>query len=498
MKSKFYITTAIAYVNADPHIGFALELLYADVLARYHRMHQDAVFFLTGTDEHGSKIARAAENAGLGPQAFVDRTAARFELLADTLNVSNDSFVRTSSDEHHAAAQAFWKRSLASGKIYKKAYAGLYCVGCEAFKTAKELVDGTCPDHHITPEPLEEENYFFRLTDFRAELERLYHAHPGFVVPSGRFNEVKEWLNTLEDVSISRAKKHLTWGIPVPDDPEQVMYVWFDALINYLSAIGYPDAAYHERWPADVHIIGKEISRFHAVLWPAMLIAAGEPPPGQIAVHGHISVEGRKMSKSLGNVIDPFALVETYGVDPTRYFLLREIPFSGDGDFSDARMRERYTGDLANGVGNLVSRVLAMVEQYEKGIVPAVAEARITPTWRAYEEHMAAFDFHLALADVWDVIGVADKLINDEKPWELAKGDRAALSKLLYILVETLRHVALMLWPFLPETAERILSRLDAGSSIGAQPLAELQTWGLLKPGTLITRGEALFPRRSV
>jgi len=497
MKSRFFVTTAIAYVNAEPHIGFALELLYADVLARYHRMHEDAVTFVTGTDEHGAKIARAASRDGQGPQAFVDRTAARFSLLADTMNVSNDLFIRTTDPRHHEAAQEFWRRAAKSGKIYKKMYEGLYCTGCEAFKTEKELVNGRCADHDTVPERLAEENWFFRLTDFRADLERLFGSRPDFVVPAGRFNEVKEWLTTLEDVSISRSREHLSWGVPVPDDPDQVMYVWFDALINYLTAAGFPNASFRERWPADVHVIGKEISRFHAILWPAMLTATGLPLPTQIAVHGHISVDGKKMSKTLGNVVDPFSLVATYGVDPTRYFLLREIPFAGDGDFSETRMRERYVGDLADGIGNLVSRVLAMVEKYEGGVVPPVAEARIMPTWRQYEEHLRAYAFHLALADVWDVIGVADKLINDEKPWEIAKSDPIAVKNLLYVLLETLRHLGLMLWPFIPGTAESVLRQIGAADTLGRQPLAELQSWGLLRPGTKVARGALLFPKRS-
>jgi methionyl-tRNA synthetase len=273
------------------------------------------------------------------------------------------------------------------------------------------------------------------------------------------------------------------------------MYVWFDALTNYLTAAGFPDERYKQHWPADVHVIGKEISRFHAVLWPAMLMAAGVEVPHQIAVHGHISADGKKMSKTLGNVIDPFALVEKFGVEPVRYFLLREVPFNSDGDYSEARMRERYAGDLANGVGNLVSRVLAMIEKYENGVVPAVAPAVIEPTWLAYEEHLDNYDLHLALADVWDLVGSADKLITEREPWALAKTDKAELSKLLYVLAETIRHIALMLWPFMPETAESILSRLGATTELGKEPLSELQTWGLLKPGTKVSKGEPLFPR---
>jgi methionyl-tRNA synthetase len=495
MSEKFYITTPIFYVNDVPHIGHLYTSVICDVLARYHRLRDEDVFFLTGTDEHGSKIARAAEKAGLTPAKFTDKIAARFEEMDDTFNVSNDDFIRTTEERHIRGAQAFWQKVAAVGKIYKKKYSGLYCAGCESFKTEKDLIDGKCPDHNVVPEMLEEENYFFKLTDYKDQLLRHFKSTPNFVVPAGRFNEVKEWVNELEDISISRSRKNLNWGIPVPDDPDQVMYVWFDALTNYITATGYPDPKINKFWPADLQVIGKEISRFHAVLWPAMLWAAGLEAPRQIAVHGHISIDGKKMSKSLGNVINPFDLAEKYGVEPTRYFLLREIPFTSDGDLSAERIRERYTGDLANGVGNLVSRVLAMIEQFENGTIPAVHPGDIEPTWRAYEEHLHGFNLHLALADVWDVVADCDKMINDKKPWELAKTDPDALSKLLYVLAETIRHIGVMLWPFMPETAEKIMARLGLETEFRKEPLSELQTWGLLKPGTKVSKGDPLFPR---
>jgi methionyl-tRNA synthetase len=495
MSDKYFITTPIFYVNDVPHIGHLYTTLIADALARHHRMRGEDVMFLTGTDEHGSKIVKAAEKSGLTVLQFTDKISASFEMMADTFNVSNDDFIRTTQERHIKGAQNFWSKVAASGKIYKKKYSGLYCVGCESFKTDKDLVEGKCPDHNLAPELLEEENYFFRLTDYKDELLKLFAYDPDFVVPAGRFNEVKEWVNELEDISISRSKKHLTWGIPVPGDEDQVMYVWFDALTNYVTAVGYPDEQYAKYWPADVHVIGKEISRFHAVLWPAMLMAAGLAIPKQIAVHGHISVDGKKMSKSLGNVINPMDLVKDYGVEPTRYFLLREIPFNSDGDLSADRIRERYTGDLANGIGNLVSRVLAMIERYENGLVPAVAPAIIEPTWLAYENHLDSYELHLAINDVWDVVGSADKLITEREPWVMAKTNPAELSKLLYVLAETIRHIALMLWPFMPETAEQILGRLGVSHDLGKEPLSQLQTWGLLAPGTKVTKGDPLFPR---
>jgi methionyl-tRNA synthetase len=497
MREKYYITTPIYYVNDVPHIGHLYTSLVCDVLARFHRMHQDAVFFLTGTDEHGGKIVRAAEKAGMATQAYTDKIAASFSLLADTYEISNDDFIRTTDARHLPAPVALWERAAAAGKIYKKKYRGLYCVGCEAFKTDKELVEGKCPDHGISPEEYEEENYFFKLTDFKDQLLSFYKAHPDFVAPAPRLNEVLGMVNELEDVSISRSRKHLSWGIPVPGDDDQVMYVWFDALSNYLSAIGYPDDAYKKWWPADVHVIAKDILRFHAVLWPAMCMAAGIEPPRQVAVHGFLTVNGQKMSKTRGNVVDPFTLAEQFGVETIRYFLMRELPFSGDGDFSEARVHERYVGDLANGVGNLLARVLAMVEKYEGGKVPAAAKGDIMPSWRAYEAHMNEYAFHLALADVWDVIGSADKLVNDRQPWVLAKTDTAALSELLYVLCESLRHIALMLWPFMPETAEKMFVALGVEHSIGTTALSELQQWGVLKPGTQVSRGAPLFPRHT-
>jgi methionyl-tRNA synthetase len=273
------------------------------------------------------------------------------------------------------------------------------------------------------------------------------------------------------------------------------MYVWFDALTNYITAPGYPDPKHRKYWPADVHVIGKDIARFHAVLWPAMLMAAGSELPHKVAAHGYITIEGQKMSKTIGNVIDPFELANRYGVDPTRYFLLREVPFTNDGDFSAARLIERYTGDLANGVGNLVSRVLAMIEKYENGIIPAKSPAVIEPTWLAYGKHIEEFHFHLALADVWDVISATDKLVNEREPWALAKTDPKELSKLLYVLAETIRHIAVMLWPFVPDTAEKILAKLGIGAGFRREPLSELQAWGLLEPGTKVAKGDQLFPR---
>lgn len=497
--SKFYITTAIAYANASPHIGFALELLYADVLARYHRLRGSDVYFLTGTDEHGQKIWRAAQALSLPPKKFTDQVSAKVQFLADRLNITNDDFIRTTETRHKKAAVHFWKAVKDAGYIYKKKYSGLYCVGCEAFITDKELVEGKCPNHNLLPEKISEENYFFKLSAFNKQLLAFFKKNPKFVIPRDKYNEMLAILKSgLEDTSISRSRKHLPWGIPVPGDKSQVMYVWFDALTNYISALGYgskPSSPFRKYWPADVHIIGKEINRFHSLLWPAMLLAAKLPLPAQIAVHGWMTNEGQKMSKTLGNVVNPMELIDKYGSETVRYYLMREMAFGNDGDFSLRRLEERYTADLANGLGNLVARVLTMTEKYFDGRVPLPKRGRATPTWRSYELNMNELRFADALKDVWDLISWCDRFINEEAPWQLAKIDRHRLNHVLYTLLEALRHIALMLWPFMPETAEKILKSLGVLEKSKKLGYNKLKEWGLLKPRTRVKRGENLFPK---
>lgn len=486
-RSPIYITMAIAYANAKPHVGYALESLYADVLARHFRQQGREVFFLTGTDEHGQKIVRAAKNAGQQPKDFVEEMVLRFQSLRETLNLSPDLFARTTSLEHAKAAQEFWRRCSKNGDIYKKTYQGLYCVGCESFKTEKDLVNGTCPDHKVVPEQIEEENYFFRLSKYSQPLLDLYAQNPNFIYPQTKFNEILSLVKEegLEDISISRSKDMLSWGVPVPDDPSQVMYVWFDALTIYLSGIGFPDGDWKKWWPAEVQVVGKEINRFHTALWPAMLMSAGVDLPKQVAVHGWITVDGQKMSKSIGNVLDPVALVEQYGVEPVRYFLLREIPFERDGDFSHTRFTQRYTADLANDLGNLLSRTTTMIEKYFAGrlepkihVGSDIAVIHPEAHLKLVSQLVETLRFDLALEKIWVIVNEANNLIDREKPWVLAKTDMDRLHQVLYQLVIYLEAIATALVPFMPDTAHKIQHALGQDVIHKAEPLFPRLTEG--------------------
>ena len=487
-------------LNAPPHIGFALELIYADVVARHERLAGREVSFLTGTDEHGQKIAQKAAEAGKSPAAFTDEMSGLFRQLASRLNISNTDFIRTTEPRHADAVRAFWQLVEANGHIYKKRYGGLYCVGCEQFKTEKELVDGKCPIHLTVPEYIEEENYFFRLTSFRDALLKWYDEHPDFVVPDTKFNEAKQLVEGgLEDISISRSKEHLTWGIPVPGDDSQVVYVWFDALVNYLTAAGFPDPSYAKRWPADLHIIGKEINRFHTVLWPAMLMAAGIKPPQRVGVHGWIFVDGQKMSKSLGNVVDPDELREAFGTDGMRYLLLREIPFTGDGDYVRTRFIEKYDSDLANDLGNLAYRVTSMLQKYRDGVVPSAAPGERPAAWEDIGQGIGTLRFDLALDAIWKTIRDANQYVDRTKPWVLAKEEKKAeLDAALYHLLETLRQVAWMIRPFMPQTSDKMLDELGQAAERDDLTIDSVSAWGGLQSGTKVTVGEPLFPRIEV
>lgn len=509
-KNTYYLTTAIAYTNANPHIGFALELLYSDVMARYQRLLGNDVYFLTGTDEHGQKILKTAREQGKEVKAFVDEKSAVFENLADQWNISNNDFVRTTQERHLKGATEFWKAVQENGHIYKKKYTGLYCVGCEAFKTEKDLVEGKCPEHNRVPEELSEENYFFKLSAFQEQIELLFEKQPDFVIPNIRFNEMKGILKDgLEDISISRSKDKLPWGIPVPGDDTQVMYVWFDALTNYITVLGYgskDDENFKKYWPA-VHVVGKEINRFHSLLWPAMLMAAQVELPKQIAVHGWITVDGQKMSKSVGNVIDPIELVEQYPLEAVRYFLMREIPFDNDGNFSHKQFQERYNGDLANGIGNLTNRILTMIEKYTNNVVPQVTTEDSSTInllnetiWPAYATAMNRWRFDLALEAAWKFVTFCDQQISDKQPWAMVKvGKTKEVEDLLYYLAESLRHIAIMIWPIMPETAEKIFAQLglEVEKEL-AKPLDELQQWVGLTVGNTIKKTEPLFPRLEI
>ncbi len=473
---KFYITTAIDYVNAPPHIGHALEKIQADVLARYHRVKGDDVFFLTGADEHGLKIFRAAETAGQNTQAFVDANSEHFKRLKETLNLSWDDFIRTSDQTRHwPGAQELWLKLLAGGDLYKKKYQGLYCVGCESFKTERDLVNGKCPDHNQAPEKMEQENWFFKLAKYQKEIESKIKNNELKIIPESRRNEILSFIESgLEDVSFSRPKKDLPWGVPVPNDPDQTMYVWCDALANYLTAIGYSskiqDSRFKTLWPADLHVIGKDILRFHAAIWPGMLISAGLPLPKAIFVHGFITVEGQKMSKSVGNIVDPAVLVKKYGADPVRYYLLREIPSGEDGDFSLGKFEDRYTSDLANGLGNLVARVVTLGEKispvsfdFSADVDPEVKKV-CNNAYQSYESSFENIKLHDALTGVWSLISLADKYINEKRPWEIK--DEEAFRKVLinagYILGVALNLVE----PFLPETGEKIRKQIWFNNSV--------------------------------
>ncbi|MFY9492963.1 MAG: methionine--tRNA ligase [Minisyncoccia bacterium] len=492
--NKFYITTAIDYVNAPPHIGHALEKVEADVLARYHRVKGSEVFFLTGSDEHGLKIFRAAESAGKNVQEFADENVQYFKQLKETLNLSWDDFIRTSDQVRHwPGAQKLWNKLLESGDLYKKKYQGLYCVGCESFKTERDLVEGKCPDHNQKPELVEQENWFFQLSKYADKIESKIKSGELKIIPESRRNEILAFIESgLEDVSFSRPKKDLPWGVPVPNDPDQVMYVWCDALANYITAIGYgqdqttnyslPTTDFGKWWPADLHVIGKDILRFHAAIWPGMLLAAGLALPKAIFVHGFITVEGRKMSKSVGNIVDPVALVKKYGADPVRYYLAREIPSGGDGDFSLKKFEDRYLGDLANGLGNLVARAVTLGEKISPVAFDFAADVDLetkkicNDVYREYEASFQNIKLHDALAGVWSLVSFADKYINREKPWELK--DAEAFRKVLINAGYLVGVILNLVEPFLPETGVKIRKQIwFSDSSINFK------------------KGENLFPR---
>ena len=470
MKKKFYITTAIPYVNASPHIGFALELVQTDAVARYRRQVGDDVFFLTGADENSLKNVQAAEKFGLTTTQLVSQNTKKFIALTKSLNISNDDFIRTTAPKHFKGAQKLWS-ACKKEDIYTKKYRGLYCVGCEQFYTEKELVDGKCPEHQTKPEVVEEENYFFKLSNYQSQLERLIASGEYRIVPETRKNEVLSFIRMgLEDFSISRSQaraKH--WGVPVPGDENQVMYVWFDALSNYITALDYATKGknFKTYWPADVHAVGKGIIRFHAVYWPAMLLSAGLPLPKTLFVHGYINIGGEKMSKSLGNVVDPFALVEKYGVDPVRYYLLRYVHPVQDSDFDLKKFEEVYTADLANGLGNVVSRVAGLIEQNN---IPV----KIQPS--SSNGHVATsienFAFNKALKDIWGYISSIDSFISTKKPWELNKSaDSKQLSEILNQAAKDLLQVAEDIEPFLPATAKKIKNIFTAKKIKKGKPL---------------------------
>ncbi len=459
MNDRVSITTTLPYVNADPHVGHALEFVQADILARYHRILGNDVFFNTGTDEHGIKIYRKAEEAGEDVQDYVDRYAARFSMLRETLDLSYDAFIRTTDPKHIEAAQEFWKRCEKNGDIYKKEYKVKYCVGCELEKTDSELEDGVCPIHPTTPiELIEEENYFFRFSKYQEPLLALYREHPDFVVPPQRLNEIRSFVERgLEDFSISRLKDKMPWGIPVPGDEDHVMYVWFDALVNYISTLGWPDEAYAAWWPS-IQFAGKDNLRQQSAMWQAMLLSAGIEPSKQILIHGFITSGGQKMSKSIGNVISPMELVDTYGTDAVRYFFARHVHPFEDSDLTHERFHECYTANLVNGIGNLVSRVMKLAETHlEKVELPERADYPLE-----YTNAVETYRFNEAMDLIWTKIGAADQRMTDEAPFKVVKTDPEEGKRIIAELAAELYTIGRLLEPFLPSTSARILETVRA------------------------------------
>ncbi len=473
LMKKFFVSTAIDYVNAPPHTGHALEKIQADVIARYHRILGEDVFFLTGTDENSIKNVRAAEKEGVPVKKWVDRIAKKFYQLKKILNLSFDDFIRTTEKRHIEGAQKLWR--VCQKDIYKKKYKGLYCVGCEAFYKESELINGLCPEHQTKPELVEEENYFFKLSKYEKQIKKIIETDKAKIIPETRKNEIISFINSgLQDICISRSNERAHgWGIDVPGDPSQKMWCWIEALANYITALGYAKNSkkFQEFWQKNknkLHVIGKGISRFHCVYWIALLLSAKLALPKTIFVHGYLTSGGQKMSKSLGNVVDPFELVEKYGTDPVRYFLLREISPTEDGDYTREKFEERYNADLASGLGNLLARVLTMAKQLKTQnsklkttTQNANLKKEIEKRWEGYKKSLESFKFNEALAAIWQMISFCDKYIERERPWEKSDKQLLIINNLLIALSE----IAKMLEPFLPETSEKILAQLKTKKS---------------------------------
>ncbi len=483
MAEKFYITTAIDYVNGPPHIGHAVQKLWADVMARYHRLQGRDVWFLTGTDEHGATNVRSAEKLGITPKELADKNSARFRAMKEALNLSWDDFIRTSDQKRHwPGAILIWKKLADAGDIYKKKYKGLYCVGHEAFVTEKDLVDGKCADHGKEPEVLEEENYFFRLSKHENQIRKAIESGEMRVFPESRKNEILSFMaDGLEDVSFSRPAKDISWGIPVPGDDSHTMYVWGDALTNYVSAIGYGRGDdWKKWWPANIHVLGKDNLRFHAAIWPGMLLSAGLPLPKMIFVHEFLTVGGRKISKTIGNVVDPFNLVERYGTDAFRFYFTKEISPFQDGDFTEERFREAYNVGLANGLGNYISRVAKMIEQYFGGVLERPSDEELSAVsikkhpcppyfidqivWPAYKNAFENYQLKQAADVIWALLGELDAYVQTYEPFKLIKTDAEKTKAVLWNLAYGALSVAWMLKPFMPDTSEKILEAFGVKS----------------------------------
>ncbi len=497
---SYYVTTPIYYVNGEPHLGHAYTTIAADVLARHMRQRGEDVFFLTGTDEHGEPVAQAAEKLGITPRELGDRNAVRFKELAGELNVTNDFFIRTTDPEHMARVAEVVQRIHDNGHVYAGTYEGWYCPRCADFKTESELEDGNrCPIHQIELEIEKEDNWFFRLSEFQEPLERLYADQPGFVTPHNRYNEALSFIKGgLRDLSLSRAR--LKWGVPVPWDESQVVYVWIDALLNYYTALSYAEDGEDltdRFWPATVHLIGKDILKFHAIIWPAMLMAAGLPVPHRVAIHGFLLLGEHKMSKSLGNVIEPFQVAELYGEDALRFYVLREVTFGADGEVSPEGFETRYTTELANEFGNLANRTLAMIGRYRDGVVPDSQPApEIAAEFEGLSEAVGAridaVEITAALDEIWRRVKRLNRYVTEEEPWKLAKDESQGerLDQVLYTLAEGLRVLSVLLHAFMPRSAERLLTAL------GREELGfEGARLGAVGGGAQLGELDQLFPR---